>query len=356
MPTRAAHSAQGRSILLAIVFLLLTAAPVLAEDADSGKGTFAALPPRVMLPGGPSGFSLPFQPGVDVRVSQGWMTKGSHKGPTSRYAYDFALPMNTPVLAAAPGVVSFTRTGNTICGGKKKTRFANVVTINHADGSATQYGHLTTVEVEVGQVVEAGQEVGRSGKTGNTSCDPHLHFARQYQGDLVTRSIPVYFKGYERQRFYAGAIVSGERRCSGPLAKEADPEAVTNGFCGAYFAGEFAGPALFWRSADKLDIDRKKGGPGGYWLDAPQPYSTRWTGRFDFAPWWYTFRVEATGGIRVTVDGVVLVDDWTDQEEARVFEVPMRMRDGVLEVKVEQFTTRPPEHLSIDWGPLLIEG
>ena len=355
MPTRR-RSPQGRSILLAVLLLLTAAAPALAEDSDVDNGSFTPLPPRVMVPGDTSGFRLPFAPGVDVRVSQGWMTKGSHKGPTSRFAYDFALPMNTPVLAAAPGVVSFTRTGNTICGGEKKTRFANVVTINHADGSATQYGHLTTVGVEVGQVVEAGQVIGRSGKTGNTSCDPHLHFARQYQGKLVARSIPVYFKGYEHKRFYAGTVVRGDRTCGGPLAAKVDPGAATNGFCGSYYAGEFAGPALFWRHINRLDADRKSGTAGGYWLDAPQPYATRWTGRFDFAPWWYTFRIEASGAIRVTVDGAVLVDDWVDEKDTRVFEIPVRMRDGILDVEVEHFTTRPGEHLKVDWEPLLIEG
>ena len=166
-----ARSPWRRTIVAGFLLALIAAQPVLAESDETATRTYAALPPRVMVPGGSSGFRLPFEPGLDVRVSQGWMTKGSHKGATSRYAYDFALPMNTPVLAAAPGVVAFTRTGNTICGGKKKTRFANVVTIYHADGSATQYGHLSTVGVEVGQVVEAGQEVGRSGKTGNTSCE-----------------------------------------------------------------------------------------------------------------------------------------------------------------------------------------
>lgn len=355
MPTPR-RSTKGPSTLLAVLLLLASAVPTLAQDANSDKGSFTPLPPRVMLPGGTSGFRLPFGPGVDVRVSQGWMTKGSHKGPTSRYAYDFAVPMNTPVLAAAPGIVAFTRTGNTLCGGEKKTRFANVVTINHADGSATQYGHLTTVGVEVGQVVEAGQVIGRSGKTGNTGCEAHLHFARQLQGDLVTRSLPAYFKGYENKRFYAGSVVSGDRTCGGLLAARVDPEAATNGFCGAYFAGEFAGPALFWRRVDQLDLDRGTGTPGGYWLDAPQPYATRWTGRFDFAPWWYTFRVEASGAIRVTVDGAVLVEDWVDRENVRVFEVPMRTRDGVLDVKVERFTAYPGEHLEVDWEPLLIAG
>ena len=225
------------------------------------------------------------------------MTKGSHKGPTSRFAYDFALPMNTPVLAAAPGVVSFTRTGNTICGGEKKTRFANVVTINHADGSATQYGHLTTVGVEVGQVVEAGQEIGRSGKTGNTSCDPHLHFARQYQGELVARSIPVYFKGYEHKRLLRRGRRPGDRTVRRAARGAGRPRRGHGRVLRLLLRGRVRGSgAVLAIADDRADLSGRTQEWAGRLLArcAPARTSTRWTGRFEFAPWWYTFRVEAT--------------------------------------------------------------
>ena len=97
-------------------------------------------------------------PGLDVYIHQGWNSSYSHNG-RSEYAYDFGLQLNTPVLAAASGIVSYVHGGETACGGASLRNHANYVTIDHPDGSSTQYGHLSTVEVEVGDIVEVGQEI-----------------------------------------------------------------------------------------------------------------------------------------------------------------------------------------------------
>jgi murein DD-endopeptidase MepM/ murein hydrolase activator NlpD len=53
--------------------------------------------------------------------------------------------------------------------------FGYQVVIRHADGRYTQYAHLSAISVRDGQSVTAGQRIGRSGSTGN-STGPHLHF------------------------------------------------------------------------------------------------------------------------------------------------------------------------------------
>jgi murein DD-endopeptidase MepM/ murein hydrolase activator NlpD len=53
--------------------------------------------------------------------------------------------------------------------------FGYQVVIRHADGRYTQYAHLSAISVKAGQSVGAGQRIGRSGSTGN-STGPHLHF------------------------------------------------------------------------------------------------------------------------------------------------------------------------------------
>ena len=350
MPVRARPS-QGRSLLLALALLVAAASPVLGAGGDAAPD----IPePREQVPGEPSGFRLPFPDGLEVQVVQGWHSTYSHNG-ASRYAYDFGLYSGTPVVAAAPGIVSFTRSGDRACGGKEFRARGNSVTIDHADGSATVYGHLSTVSVEVGDVVAAGQVIARSGESGFTGCQPHLHFARQLQGERATRSIPVYFQGYEAAEFRSGDVVKAAAPCSVALAKATADNVATDGFCGAYYGGEFEGPELLSRAEATVDVDLAAGGFGGYWLDEPGPYSARWTGRFDFAPWWYTFRIDATGGVRLKVDGVVVYEDWVDQEVRGQVEVRQRMWPGVHTVEVEHFTTHPTDRVSLDWSPLLVD-
>lgn len=49
------------------------------------------------------------------------------------------------------------------------------VRLRHADGSMTIYGHLTKPYVSKGDRVAAGQRIGLTGSTGDSS-GPHLHF------------------------------------------------------------------------------------------------------------------------------------------------------------------------------------
>ncbi|KOX36638.1 M23 family metallopeptidase [Streptomyces ardesiacus] len=79
---------------------------------------------------------------------------------------DFAVPVGTPVRAAGAG-----RVLKVSCGGA----FGIQVVVQHAGGYYTQYAHLAAVAVDQGDRVGAGQWIGQSGTTGN-STGPHLHF------------------------------------------------------------------------------------------------------------------------------------------------------------------------------------
>ncbi len=52
----------------------------------------------------------------------------------------------------------------------------NAVYINHGDGTYSQYVHLTSYNVSVGDHVSQGDVIGYVGSTGE-SLDPHLHFS-----------------------------------------------------------------------------------------------------------------------------------------------------------------------------------
>ena len=89
---------------------------------------------------------------------------------------DMACPQGTPIYATRAGRVT---TASYQAGGA-----GNYVSINHLDGFASIYMHMTHYVVSAGQNVAAGQLIGYVGSTG-ISTGPHLHFGISYAGTYV---------------------------------------------------------------------------------------------------------------------------------------------------------------------------
>ena len=88
---------------------------------------------------------------------------------------DFRAEEGTPVQAAGAGrVVTASPTGG----------YGNLVEIDHGNGLTTRYGHLSSIEVSLGQSVAAGGAVGQVGSTGR-STGPHLHYETRVGGSAV---------------------------------------------------------------------------------------------------------------------------------------------------------------------------
>lgn len=85
---------------------------------------------------------------------------------------DIRAPRGRQVLATADGTVIEVK--------HLKTGYGNHVRIAHAGTLSTLYAHLDKINVEVGQKVNKGQEIGTIGMTGWTT-GPHLHF-EMYEG------------------------------------------------------------------------------------------------------------------------------------------------------------------------------
>jgi hypothetical protein len=79
---------------------------------------------------------------------------------------DIANSIGTPILAASDGVV--------IDAGPT-AGYGIWVKLRHSDGTVTLYGHLSSVLVNIGERVYAGDQIAKMGNTGN-STGPHLHF------------------------------------------------------------------------------------------------------------------------------------------------------------------------------------
>lgn len=95
--------------------------------------------------------------------------------PAMHTGLDFRGSAGEPVRATATGTV--TTAGWT--GG-----YGKMVEIEHAHDLSTRYGHLSEIEVGVGQHVKIGQIIGRLGSTGR-STGPHLHYETRVDGDAV---------------------------------------------------------------------------------------------------------------------------------------------------------------------------
>ena len=106
------------------------------------------------------GGTLPYSRPLDNYKWMRGFTLGGHEG------VDLATNVGTPVHAAGGGTVAFA--------GWNDTGYGNVVVIAHGP-IFTIYGHMSSLSVRCGQSVTAGQQIGLSGNTGN-STGPHLHF------------------------------------------------------------------------------------------------------------------------------------------------------------------------------------
>ncbi len=333
---RAAQRAALLATLTLLAFVVVGPSAVLAEGPEGPEGPKLVAPAdrppaRDQQPGDDPGYQLPFEPGMDVRIHQGWNSNFSHKG-RAAYSYDFGLPDGTPVLAAAGGVVAWTHDGESKCGGWELKRDANYVTIYHPDGSATHYGHLAKIGVEVGQLVAPGQQIGKSGRTGYSGCLPHLHFQRQQQGAPVTTSIPVYFDAYPNRE-----LVNGETIAAGEPACASIDEAPMDAFCGTYAPLVEVSAAYFSRVEPAIDFDWSAAAPGGYWLDKPvDGFSASWSGRF-ISPTGgiYGIRVVATDSVRVTIDGQTVFNYGSEHPELRTLEAQWPLVPGTHQIDIE---------------------
>jgi murein DD-endopeptidase MepM/ murein hydrolase activator NlpD len=95
--------------------------------------------------------------------------------PAMHTGIDFRGNTGEPVRATASGTV----TAAGWSGG-----YGRMVEIEHANGVSTRYGHLSEIDVKVGQTIKIGQVVGRLGSTGR-STGPHLHYETRIDGEAV---------------------------------------------------------------------------------------------------------------------------------------------------------------------------
>jgi len=95
--------------------------------------------------------------------------------PAMHTGLDFRAATGDPVRATASGkVVSSGSAGG----------YGRMVEIDHGNGLSTRYGHLSEINVKVGDQIKIGQVIGEVGSTGR-STGPHLHYETRIDGEAV---------------------------------------------------------------------------------------------------------------------------------------------------------------------------
>jgi murein DD-endopeptidase MepM/ murein hydrolase activator NlpD len=157
-----------------------------------------------------SPYILPFEAGNTFKLSQSYCPSNPNWGHYNWFAYDFDMPIGTPLIASRAGVViamrQNQRDGTRVCGEE------NYVFILHDDGTVANYVHLTLngVVVAVDQRVEQGDLIGYSGDSG-CSAGPHLHLAVFRQRGPYNRqyTLPVNFTNAEGPLNAQNGLIQG---------------------------------------------------------------------------------------------------------------------------------------------------
>jgi murein DD-endopeptidase MepM/ murein hydrolase activator NlpD len=137
---------------------------VARTQLDRLTRTLVAVPLRKPVAG-----EVDLSSGFGMRIDPFVRTPAMHTG------LDFRSDTGDPIRATANGTV-------TVAGWQGG--YGRMVEIDHGNGFSTRYGHMSAIEVSVGQAVKIGQVVGRVGSTGR-STGPHLHYETRIDGEAV---------------------------------------------------------------------------------------------------------------------------------------------------------------------------
>ena len=105
-----------------------------------------------------------------------YIYKGKEVDQQVHLGFDLAVTANVPIVASQKGVIVHA---------SDLGIYGNCIVIDHGMGVQSLYGHLSSIGVKVGDTVEKGQQLGRSGMTGLAGGD-HLHFTMLVGGQQVT--------------------------------------------------------------------------------------------------------------------------------------------------------------------------
>lgn len=148
-------------------------------------------------------------------LQYGRMTSGfgSRRHPVLGYTrahngVDYGVPTGTPVWSVGDGRVVKAGWNN---------GFGKLIEVSHANGWLSQYAHLSSIDVKVGQRISQKQIIGRTGNTG-MSTGPHLHYGLKKNGSYVNPDS----QKFERAKALEGPALDNFKKDVARLSLELD--------------------------------------------------------------------------------------------------------------------------------------
>ena len=198
------------------VLCFVAMSAVLTGCLARGPGTAVPYPPHVA--------AIPVtMPATAPAIAQQFIPLPP-TGQPGHMGIDVADATGTPVIAAAPGVVTISL---------YEPAYGNRIVIDHGKDATgrrvqTLYFHLATRQAEVGQRVARGAPIGTLGETGLLSSYPHLHFEyhREVEPGARVRSGNNWWQGMV-QEDPNGNWVDGPGRVTCFLGQTAPADKIT---------------------------------------------------------------------------------------------------------------------------------
>lgn len=221
------HSAQAIALITplsartGLPALAPTATPIPASDpTPTLRPTFTPFPTATPTSSGPPDhywLQRPIGPEGQNRVNHFYPYGSTAKGRYPvHHGVEFENPSGTPVLAVAEGTVVVAGHDREAIHGPQPNFYGKLVIIQLDETFRglpifALYGHLSQVQAQVGQRVEAGDVLGRVGMTG-VAVGPHLHFevrvGENSYGD--TRNPELWLKPLPGHGTIAGRVVDAQ--------------------------------------------------------------------------------------------------------------------------------------------------
>ncbi|HET6341909.1 MAG TPA: M23 family metallopeptidase, partial [Gemmatimonadota bacterium] len=139
------------------------------ESIPGGSGGPAGAPAPATAADAPDSVPSGWPLSLKGFETAGFGADGGHPG------VDIAVPVHTPVLATARGLVA---------AAESDPVYGHYVVVTHGGGIETMYGHNAVLLVERGERVARGQPIAYSGNSGRSTA-PHLHYEIRRDGRAI---------------------------------------------------------------------------------------------------------------------------------------------------------------------------